>query len=245
MKLNRAQLLALNLDSHIVVDAGAGTGKTSTIVDRVIEHYLSENQRATRILPKPERPVELSGGMLVSSKSDTQNLRDWGGLLPGEVVLLTFTNKAADEMKDRLRKRLVNLSPGPSSDDGNIRTDPRIRYEGFNEQLLTLLDDAPIGTIDSFFNQLISPYRGMLGDSLTQDNVSDSGRILLTESALNILWRLSSHPSRLSEAIDAGIPNTRVFGAKDVLESRDRIQRHYASRRRAVSYTHLTLPTKA
>ena len=53
MKLNRAQLLALNLDSHIVVDAGAGTGKTSTIVDRVIEHYLSENQRATRILPKP------------------------------------------------------------------------------------------------------------------------------------------------------------------------------------------------
>ena len=235
MKLNRAQLLALNLDSHIVVDAGAGTGKTSTIVDRVIEHYLSENQRATRILPKPERPVELSGGMLVSSKSDTQNLRDWGGLLPGEVVLLTFTNKAADEMKDRLRKRLVNLSPGPSSDDGNIRTDPRIRYEGFNEQLLTLLDDAPIGTIDSFFNQLISPYRGMLGDSLTQDNVSDSGRILLTESALNILWRLSSHPSRLSEAIDAGIPNTRVFGAKDVLESRDRIQRHYASRRRAIN----------
>ena len=59
----------------------------------------------------------------------------------------------------------------------------------------------------------------MLGDSLTQDNVSDSGRILLTESALNILWRLSSHPSRLSEAIDAGIPNTRVFGAKDVAQN--------------------------
>ena len=64
MKLNRAQLLALNLDSHIVVDAGAGTGKTSTIIDRVIEHYLSEDQRATRILPRPERPFELSGGML-------------------------------------------------------------------------------------------------------------------------------------------------------------------------------------
>ena len=106
MRLNRAQLLALNLDSHIVVDAGAGTGKTSTIIDRVIEHYLSENQRATRILPKPERPIELSGGMIVSTKSDTQNLRDWGGLLPGEVVLLTFTNKAADEMKDRLRKKV-------------------------------------------------------------------------------------------------------------------------------------------
>ena len=103
MKLNRAQLLALNLDSHIVVDAGAGTGKTSTIIDRVIEHYLSENQRATRILPKPERPFELSGGMQVSGKSDTQNLREWGGLLPGEVVLLTFTNKAC----------LLYTSPSP------------------------------------------------------------------------------------------------------------------------------------
>ena len=36
---NTAQRLALNLDSHIVIDAGAGTGKTKTIVDRVIEHY--------------------------------------------------------------------------------------------------------------------------------------------------------------------------------------------------------------
>ena len=234
MKLNRAQLLALNLDSHIVVDAGAGTGKTSTIIDRVIEHYLSEDQRATRILPRPERPFELAGGMLVSGKSETQNLREWGGLLPGEVVLLTFTNKAADEMKDRLRQRLTHLSPGPSSDDGKNRTDPRIRFEGFNEQLLTLLDDAPIGTIDSFFNQLVSPYRGILGDSLTQENISDSGRILLTESALNILWRLSSHPSRISEAVDAGIPINHTFGPKEVLESRDRIQRHYAGRNRAI-----------
>ena len=36
MLLNTGQRLALNIDSHIVVDAGAGTGKTSTIVDRVI-----------------------------------------------------------------------------------------------------------------------------------------------------------------------------------------------------------------
>ena len=83
---------------------------------------------------------------------------------PGEVVLLTFTNRASDEMRDRLRKRISKLKPGPISDDGISRTDPRIRHQGFNEQLLTLLEDAPIGTIDSFFNQLISPYRGYLGD---------------------------------------------------------------------------------
>ncbi len=235
MKLNRAQKLALNLDSHIVVDAGAGTGKTSTIVDRVIEHYLSEDQRATRILPKPERPPELQGGILAQGKSETQNLQNWGGLLPGEVVLLTFTNKAADEMKDRLRSRLTRLGPGPISDDGKYRRDPRIHFEGFNEQLLTLLDDAPIGTIDSFFNQLIAPYRGMLGDSLSQENVSDSGRILLTESGLNTLWRLSSNPNRFYEAVDAGMTNNRNFGPKEILAARDRIQRRYASRRRAIN----------
>ena len=43
---NTAQRLALNLDSHIVIDAGAGTGKTKTIIDRVIEHYLCGDQRA-------------------------------------------------------------------------------------------------------------------------------------------------------------------------------------------------------
>ena len=44
MRLNTAQTLALNLDSHIVIDAGAGTGKTSTIIERVIEHYLTDDQ---------------------------------------------------------------------------------------------------------------------------------------------------------------------------------------------------------
>jgi len=183
MNLNTAQRLALNLDSHIVIDAGAGTGKTSTIVDRVIEHYLTEDQRATRILPAPERPSRLEGGLLLSPVSETIDLQKWGGLLPGEVVLLTFTNRASDEMRDRLRNRISRLKPGPIGDDGINRTDPRIRHQGFNEQLLTLLEDAPIGTIDSFFNQLISPYKGYLGDSFSKDVISDSSRILLIESA--------------------------------------------------------------
>ena len=38
MRLNTSQTLALNLDSHIVIDAGAGTGKTTTL--RVIESLL-------------------------------------------------------------------------------------------------------------------------------------------------------------------------------------------------------------
>ena len=69
IRLNTAQRLALNLDSHIVIDAGAGTGKTSTIVDRVIEHYLATDQRATRLLPKPARPSSTGGGMVTAPAS--------------------------------------------------------------------------------------------------------------------------------------------------------------------------------
>ena len=145
MRLNTAQRLALNIDSHIVIDAGAGTGKTSTIVHRVIEHYLTEDQRATRILPTPERPARLSGGMITAPSSERIDLREWGGLLPGEVVLLTFTNRAADEMRDRLRSDIAGLKPGPAGSGEAGRSDPRIRDSGFGEQLLTLIEDAPIG----------------------------------------------------------------------------------------------------
>ena len=230
MRLNTAQKLALNLDAHIVIDAGAGTGKTSTIIDRVIEHYLAEDQRATRLLPQPERPSSLQGGMILAPASERMDLREWGGMLPGEVVLLTFTNRAADEMRDRLRRSVARLRPGPTGDDGTHRNDPRIRHEGFGEQLLTLLEDAPIGTIDSFLNQLVAPYRGILGDTLSRENISEAGRILLIDSALNTLWRLPSSISHIGDAVDAGIP---AHIAPEVLAARDRIARHYSGRRSA------------
>ena len=210
-----------------MIDAGAGTGKTSTIVDRVIEHYLATDQRATRLLPKPARPSNIEGGMVTSPTSDRVDLREWGGLLPSEVVLLTFTNRAADEMKDRLRRAISRLRPGPIGDDGEVRRDPRISSQGLVEQLLTLLEDAPIGTIDSFLSQLVTPYRGMLGDALSRENVSDSGRAILVETSLRTIWRLASERSRIGDAVDAGIP---AHIASEVLSARDRVASHYSGR---------------
>ena len=227
IRLNTAQRLALNLDSHVVIDAGAGTGKTSTIVDRVIEHYLATDQRATRLLPNPARPSSTGGGVVTAPASERINLEEWGGLLPGEVVLLTFTNRAADEMKDRLRSAISRIRPGPLGDDGNHRFDPRVKSQGFVEQLLTLLEDAPIGTIDSFLSQLVFPYRGKLGDALSRENVSDASRAILVETALRTIWRLASERNRIGDAVDAGIP---AHIASEVLSARDRVARHYAGR---------------
>ena len=149
-------------------------------------------------------------------------------MLPGEVVLLTFTNKAADEMRHRLREEISKLKTGSSSSSG--RTDPRVTHSGLSEQLLTLLEDAPIGTIDSFFNQLVTPFRGLLGDALSRENISDASRILLVEDAMDILWRLPSSISGIGDAVDAGIPSEIAL---DVLEARERIARRYSGRKTA------------
>ena len=228
--LNTAQRLALNLDSHIAIDAGAGTGKTMTIVERVIEHYLTEDQRATRLLPQPERPNRIPGGTILSPMSERINLEEWGGLLPSEVVLLTFTNLAADEMRDRLRQKIAKLRSGSFSRSEDVDSDSRIKNDGFPEQLLMLLEDAPIGTIDSFFNQLVSPYRSLLGDSLGRDVVSDAERMRIIEQGINTLWRLPTGSHQNGPAVDAGI---EVEDVSLVLEARDRIARHYSSRRKA------------
>lgn len=63
-------------DRNIVVVAGAGTGKTTLLVNRLVNLLMKE--------PKPVAVTQL--------------------------VALTFTNKAATEMKVRLRERLLALA---------------------------------------------------------------------------------------------------------------------------------------
>ena len=60
--------------------------------------------------------------MVTAPASERTNLQDWDGLLPSEVVLLTFTNRAADEMKDRLRRTISRIRPGPLGKTVNIAT---------------------------------------------------------------------------------------------------------------------------
>ncbi len=225
MGLNHAQRLALNLDSHLVIDAGAGTGKTKTIVDRVIEHYLTPIQRASVVLPRPSRPGRLAGGMIVDGNADRVDLNEWSGLLPTEVIVLTFTNAAAEELKHRIRIALGELREGTTSgnDDG---ADSRIIVQGLPDQFRMLLEDAPIGTIDSFFSRLVSPHRALLGLDLTDEQVSESQRVSLEMLAVNTAWRLPYDNSRKGEAVDAGIP-TEILD--QFFESRKRVSQTVGS----------------
>ncbi|UVT16527.1 MAG: UvrD-helicase domain-containing protein [Nitrospira sp.] len=116
-------------DRNVVVVAGAGTGKTTLLVNRLVH-----------LLMKEPAPVPIT-----------------------EIVALTFTNKAATEMKVRLRERLTILArPQADSmratDGGAVSLDAlRARY-GFSAETIAAraqaglkdLEKAQIGTLHSF-----------------------------------------------------------------------------------------------
>ena len=124
-------------DRNVVVVAGAGTGKTTLLVNRLVH-----------LLMKEPAPVGLT-----------------------QVVALTYTNKAATEMKVRLRERLAMLAQaatpgGTGPDTGTIVIeDLRLRYGITVEEIaaraiaaLQDLEKAQIGTVHSFAAHLLRLY---------------------------------------------------------------------------------------
>ncbi len=146
---------ATTFDRNIVVIAGAGTGKTTLLVNRLL--YL---------LMRRSDPLDLS-----------------------RIVALTFTNKAATEMKLRLRERLrslVNLEgrDNPSTGGGTVSiADLRLRYGWTTDEIsaraeaaLRDLEKAQIGTLHSFAAHLLRLYPIEAGVSPTFQTDEDGSR---------------------------------------------------------------------
>ena len=79
-------LIATALDTTLVVEAAAGTGKTTALVGRIV-----------RIIAEGKAEV-------------------------GEIVAVTFTEKAAGELKLRLRERLDNARSDAPQDSKDARS---------------------------------------------------------------------------------------------------------------------------
>lgn len=125
----------LTLESSVFVEAGAGTGKTTLLTDRILFLVLAG-----------ETPARVE-----------------------EVVALTFTEKAAGEIKVRLSERLAELAAhlsGTPSERAARTMDELARHfkTGEAEALararaaLEDLDKAPIGTIHGFCSQILRLY---------------------------------------------------------------------------------------
>lgn len=119
-------------DRNVVVVAGAGTGKTTLLVNRLVN-----------LLMREPHPVTVT-----------------------QIVALTFTNKAAMEMKQRLREQLQKLA-APGGEDrtrsGDVSPDDlRARYGLAADRIverasgaLRDLEKAQIGTLHSFAAHLL------------------------------------------------------------------------------------------
>ena len=105
MRLTPSQEEALNIEKHICVTAGAGSGKTTVLVERYLKILRESN------------------------------------VTPREIVAITFTEKAAAEMKDRVIKRLSEAA------DTSTR-------ENFLEQM----NSAHISTIHAFCSSILREF---------------------------------------------------------------------------------------
>jgi len=114
-------------DRNVVVIAGAGTGKTTILVNRILNLLMRE--------PDP--------------------------LVITEIMALTFTNKAATEMKQRLRAQLLRLTERADDLMATFRTRYHLSAEQVIERARTALDQlekAQIGTLHGFAAHLLRLY---------------------------------------------------------------------------------------
>jgi len=130
------RLAVTTFDKNIVVTAGAGTGKTTLLVERILYLLMRE--------PDPLRITD--------------------------IVALTFTNKAANEMKIRLKERLQGLISAPvlqgaPHDEDPVLQDLRDRYglsrdkiEARAHEAANDLEMAQIGTVHSFAGHILRLY---------------------------------------------------------------------------------------
>ncbi len=111
MRLTSSQRQALNIEKHICVTAGAGSGKTTVLVERYLKI-----------------------------------LRE-GNATPQEIVAITFTDKAAAEMKERIVEELSLQEEYDGSEQDNA-------LQGFREKMST----AHISTIHAFCSRILREF---------------------------------------------------------------------------------------
>ena len=106
----------LATEGPLLILAGAGSGKTTVLINRVAN--LLKYGRASDTDEVPENATEAELAVLEAGPSpEAEELAAYEPVEPWRIIAITFTNKAADELKARLAAKL-----GPKADDIWART---------------------------------------------------------------------------------------------------------------------------
>lgn len=128
--------ISSDLDSTLFVEAGAGSGKTRALVDRVVA--------------------------LIGSGTAMEN-----------IAAITFTEKAAAELRDRIRKQLRSTDTRKSLGEEQAET------------ALRQLDGAAVGTLHSFAQRILSEHPVEAGLPPRVEVLDDIG----SQIEFDIRWR--------------------------------------------------------
>ncbi|HLR18124.1 MAG TPA: exodeoxyribonuclease V subunit beta [Alcanivoracaceae bacterium] len=149
--------LAFPLYGSRLIEASAGTGKTFTLALLYVRLILGQNKAGNGF----QRP-----------------------LTPKEILVVTFTNIAAGELRDRIRARLVEAAAHfhhPSLQDGGFLDELREQYEESEwldcalrlEMAAESMDEAAVSTIHSWCNRILVEHsfntRGLFNRELVTD----------------------------------------------------------------------------
>ena len=179
MSISLKSPLQLPLAGSVLIEASAGTGKTFTIAALYVRFILAHIPR-------------------LAAAASRQS-----ALLPADILVVTFTKAATAELKDRIRKRLVQAaalfrSNEPSDDSflNALKADyaPALWPEcGYALQMASeAMDEASVKTIHSWCQSVLREHAFNSGSLFSQQLITDLAPYKL--EAARDYWRNFFYP---------------------------------------------------
>lgn len=140
------------------------------------------------------------------------------GIRPQDVVLITFTRKAATEMKTRLNQWIRGALAKAETDEKEKRV--------FLQGLLNSLPEMQISTIHSFCQRVLNDYPLESGVGFAPEFDSEEGG---PDSRSEIFFNQAWNAGKCPKSVEAGIKREIVMGAFRTLNSRSTAQPQYVN----------------